>query len=138
MATTSSTGNDSKGGNAVDQFMAALDHPLKPELRLLREIILAVDPSIAEGIKWNAPSFRTVEYFATFNLRSRDCPQLILHFGAKVNEISKTGVQIADPERLLAWRGKDRAIVTFRDHAHLLSARDAFSRVLRQWIAHVA
>ena len=29
-------------------------------------------PGIREGVNWNAPSFRTTEYFATTNLREKD------------------------------------------------------------------
>ena len=39
---------------AVDQFMATLKHPCKTEIRALRKLILAVDPSIADGIKWRS------------------------------------------------------------------------------------
>jgi len=56
----------------VEAFLASLDHPFKPEILALRQVILGADPSIAEGIKWNAPSFRTSEYFATMHLRAKD------------------------------------------------------------------
>jgi hypothetical protein len=51
--------------------------------RGFRQIILDADASIAEGIKWNAPSFYTSEYFATIQLRAKDGVQVILHLGAK-------------------------------------------------------
>jgi hypothetical protein len=121
----------------VESFMQALDHPMKAGLQALRDIILAADPSIAEGIKWNAPSFRTTEYFATTNLRARDCAQLILHFGARVNTISSTGVTIDDPEKLLTWLGKDRATIRFSDMNSVHRQRDAFTAILRRWIVHV-
>jgi hypothetical protein len=50
---------------AVDDFMAALDHPFKRGIEALRKLVLGIDSSIAEGIKWNAPSFRTTEYFGS-------------------------------------------------------------------------
>lgn len=56
---------------AVDQFMASFDHPFKAETGTLYQALLGVDPSIAEGIKWSAPSWRTTEYFATTHLRSK-------------------------------------------------------------------
>jgi hypothetical protein len=68
---------------AVDRFMAALEHPHKPEIEALRQAICAVDPSIAEGVKWNAPSWRTTDYFATTHLRAKTGFGLILHLGAK-------------------------------------------------------
>ncbi len=71
--------------------------------------------SVSERIgvkKWNAPSFRTREYFATTNLRAKTGVGVILHFGAKVGEIAAGPKSIADPQ-------------------------SAFQAVLRQWIAYV-
>jgi hypothetical protein len=88
---------------AVDQFMATLKHPCKTEIQALRKLILAVDPSIADGIKWNSPSFRKGEYFATTNLRAKSGVGLILHLGAKLRELPAGGVRIDDPGKLLKW-----------------------------------
>jgi len=54
---------------AVDEFMDQLDHAFKAEVQEIRLTILSADATIAEGIKWNAPSYRTTDYFATTNLR---------------------------------------------------------------------
>jgi hypothetical protein len=78
---------------SVETFLASLDYPYRQELLALRQIILAADPSIAEGIKWKVPSFRTSEYFATMNLRVKKGIGVILHFGAKKGDISSTGVE---------------------------------------------
>jgi hypothetical protein len=118
----------------VETFLAALDHPFDREILALREIILGADPRIAEGIKWNAPSFRTSEWFATFHLRAKDGVQLILHLGAKKRAAA---VAIPDPESLLQWLGADRASVKFRDLDDVEAKRAAFSAVIRQWIEHV-
>jgi hypothetical protein len=122
---------------AVDDFMAALDHPRKVEIEALRKLILAVDPAIAEGIKWNAPSFRVTEYFATTNLRATAGIGVILHLGAKARDLPPGGIAIADPEGLLRWLGKDRAMVEFADLKTLKAKGEAFRAVLRQWITHV-
>ena len=50
---------------AVNEYMATLEHPCKAEIEVLREIVRGADASIQEGIKLKAPSFRTHEYFAT-------------------------------------------------------------------------
>lgn len=120
---------------SVDAFLAALDHPHKPEILALRRIILDVDPGVREGIKWNAPSFSTSEHFATFHLRAKDGVQIILHLGAKVRASAITGVVIADPSALLEWLAADRAAVKFRDLRDIEARGAAFSAVLRQWIA---
>ena len=137
MAASKRAAPTESGSSDVEDFMAKLDHPLKAELQTVRTMILGADPSIVEGIKWNSPSFRTTEYFATTNIRGKDVIQVIMHFGAKVNEISATGVVIDDPEKLLTWLGKDRATIKFADMKSIQSKRDAFSAILRQWIVHV-
>lgn len=122
---------------SVGAFLAALDHPRKAEILALRGIILGADARIAEGIKWNAPSFRTSEWFATFHLRARDCVQVILHFGARVRDRSAARAAIADPDALLEWLADDRASAKFRDMAAVEAKQSAFAAVIREWIRHV-
>jgi hypothetical protein len=121
----------------VDALLTALDHPRKQEIQALRRIILGADPAIGEGIKWNVPSFRTSEWFATFHLRAKAGVQVILHFGAKVRDRSAARAAIADPESLLVWLGPDRASATFRDLADVEAKESAFAVLIRQWIEHV-
>jgi hypothetical protein len=121
----------------VETFLAALDHPRRPEILALRQVILGADPGVAEGIKWNAPSFRTSEWFATFHLRAKDGVQVILHPGAKKRADSGGVAGIADPEGLLEWLAADRATVKFRDLADVEARGPAFAALLRRWIAHV-
>jgi Domain of unknown function (DU1801) len=119
---------------AVDEFMAALEHPFKAEIGTLRRAILAVDPSVAEGIKWNAPSWRTTEYFATTHLRSKAGLGLILHLGAKARELPEGGLVIDDTSSLLKWLGKDRAQVVFESAADLKAKLPALQALIKQWI----
>ena len=122
---------------AVDEFMGKLDHPFKPEIEAIRTTILGADSAVAEGIKWNAPSFRTTEYFATTNLREKTGAGVILHLGAKVRDVGREGLQINDPSGLLKWLAKDRAAVVFKDMADFTSKRAAFEGVIRHWITYV-
>ncbi len=133
MASAAKLPTPEAGTAEVAALMATLDHPLKAELVALRALIMSVDTGIAEGVKWNAPSFRTADWFATFNLRSKSDVQLILHFGAKVKNLGD--VAIADPAGLLKWLGKDRAMLSLADGAAIDSQRDAITALLRQWIA---
>lgn len=50
------------GEAAVAEFLRRLEHPLKAEIEALRRVLLAADPAVREGIKWNAPSFRRRSY----------------------------------------------------------------------------
>ena len=120
----------------VQSFIDALDHPLKGEIIVLRQLLLNTDPTISEEIKWNAPSFRTSEHFATMHLRAKDSLQLILHLGAKSKRAVPSGA-IADPENILKWLGPDRASVTFTGSGGLAQKGDALVAIIRQWITHV-
>lgn len=122
---------------AVDAFMRTLEHPFRAEIELLREILLGADPTVAEGIKWNVPSFRTSGYFATTHLRGKGTLGLIFHLGAKTRELPAGGLAIADPAHLLNWLGKDRAMIEFRTRAEIEAARDALAALVREWIRHV-
>ncbi|MDQ3489051.1 MAG: DUF1801 domain-containing protein [Acidobacteriota bacterium] len=120
---------------AVDAFMATLDHPQKAAIAALREVVRGADPSIDEGVKWNAPSFRTHEYFAATHLRAKIGIGLILHLGAKVRD--EAAVRIEDPEGLLVWLAADRAVVHFADVDDVHAREKALQGVVRQWIAFV-
>lgn len=124
------------GSAAVDAFLAGCMHPHKADIETLRLAILAVDPSISEGIKWKSPSFRTAQdYFATTHLRAKTGLGLILHRGAKPRPLPPGGLQIADPEGLLHWLAPDRAMLSFPSSAALQQAIPALQALLRQWIA---
>lgn len=124
-------------GAAVDALMAGLAHPHKAAIEALRRAILAADPSIAEGVKWNAPSFRTHEYFATVHLRAKTGIALILHRGAKARADTADAACFEDPDGLLHWLGPDRAQVLFADAGDLARRTGALQALLRRWIAMV-
>jgi hypothetical protein len=122
---------------AVDALMQRLRHPAADQIQVLRAAILETDPSIREGVKWNAPSFRTHEYFATTNLRTNEGVGIILHFGAKVRKVAASSESIKDSRKLLNWLAKDRATVNFADLNDLAAKKKAFQAILLQWIAYV-
>lgn len=120
----------------VDAFMAALEHPLAPQIRAVRSIILASSSKIEEGIKWNAPSFRTTEYFATFHLRSTKEVQVIFHLGAK-KRARIPEMKICAPEGMLRWLAKDRCSVTLGTGDDFKERCAALEKLVREWIAYV-
>lgn len=122
---------------AVTAFMATLEHPAKREIEALRKIILGAHPDIGEGIKWNAPSFRTSEFFATVHLRAKHGVQLIFHLGAKARDIAPQGLRVDDPTQLLHWISSDRASVSFSDMKDVDAKRSALKHLVREWIQHV-
>ena len=133
----------------MQRFLDALSIEYKPAASLLREIIVGASPLIREGIKWNNPSFRTTEWFATMNFRllgksSKPVPKsaegsfrIVLHRGAKVRATPADGVKIDDPASLLEWLSADRAVVTFGSFADIESKQKELREVIQQWIVWV-
>lgn len=80
----------------VDVFMKQLDHPFKADIDRLRVAMRGVDPKITEEIKWNAPSFKIDEHFATFKLHPPKHIQIVLHTGAKPKAPQKS-FSLEDP-----------------------------------------
>jgi hypothetical protein len=118
---------------AVTALLDGIDHPQRAEIDAVRKTIRSADGAISEGVKWNSPSFRTTEWFATVNLRSKEQLQVILHLGAKVRAGQKRPA-IEDPNGLLKWLGDDRAMATLSDKA---ADRNALAAIVRQWIKFV-
>lgn len=130
-----STGADTT--RAVDEFMGKLDHPFKAEIQEIRLATLSADLTISEGIKWNSPSYRTTEYFATTNLREKTGIGVILHLGAKIRDANPDGLAVNDPDGLLKWLARDRASIVFKDLDDFHLKRGAFIRIIQQWMAYV-
>lgn len=122
----------------VDAFMAQLQHPLKETAVYLRKFILAVDPSIGEGIFWNSPTFyytgvmepfdpKTYKrYLVGYNLFKQDAIRLIFLFGATV----------PNPDGLLTGRFKDqRKIASFSSVAEVKAREADLALVLKALIS---
>jgi len=128
--------------DSVDAFMERLVHPLKPAMEAVRSTILGASPRIAEGIKWNAPSFyvrETGQFFATVNVCARGmappCVLVILHQDAKVRDDITRGLTISDPYQLLEWLATVRCAARFYDVKQVRARKTAFLHIVRQWIA---
>lgn len=118
----------------VDSFLDSLEHPRQVEVQQLRLAILAAEPDVTETIKWNAPNFRYAgEDRVTFRLQPRGRFQVVLHRGVHVRG-DDDPVQVPDPEGLLTWLARDRAVITL-DGAEMTPARlVAVTTVVGHWL----
>lgn len=121
---------------AVERLMTELDHPMKDGIEFLRGLIRGMDSSIVEEVKWNAPSYRLADHFATFKLRPPTCIQLVLHTGAKV-KAKPTKFVVSDPEGLLSWRAPDRAVLTLKTASDAKLKASAVKNIISQWIGQL-
>ena len=117
---------DENQKEAVDAFLAQLDHPLKAEIEVVRAIILRASADVRERIKWNAPSFFFREDIGAFNLRSRTFVHLILVFPERVTMVD-------DP--ILEGDHVRRREVKFRDMADVGAKERSLQRIIAAWAA---
>ncbi|MCS5720365.1 DUF1801 domain-containing protein [Herbiconiux sp. CPCC 205763] len=126
----------------VDALVAGLVSPREADIQRLRSIIRATDARITESVKWNSPSYAlartdgTAIDFATLNLRPGNTVRVVLHTGAKPDPAHPELV-IDDPDGLLKWLGRNRAIVAFADTGALDARAEGFGAALRQWISQL-
>ena len=114
-----------KKKETVDEYMDKLEHPLKAEVQVIRDIIKAVSENIAEEVKWNAPSFSYKDYIATFNLRAQQHVHLIFH-NPNIASIKN---------EILEGNYPDRRMVYFTDMNDVNAKKAALESVVRELMA---
>lgn len=123
------------GPEQVAEFMAKLEHPLKEEIELVRQIVLSSADSIREHIKWNAPSFFIEnDDRITFNLKGKGFFRLIFHCGAKARPEAAKEPLFVDHTGLLEWQANDRALEKFIDMEDIKAKEDGLRLVIGEWI----
>lgn len=123
------------GTAEVDRLLAGRPHPLAREIDATRAAICSADPSIREGVKWNGPSFRTTEWFATIHLRSTESVQVILHLGAKARRPAR--LEVDDPAGLVRWLAPDRGMLDLGAGMPLRARLPAVRVLISQWVRYL-
>ncbi len=123
------------GPDQVEAFLNKLEHPLKPEIEAVRNIILRANSQLREHIKWNAPSFHDqAEDRITFHLRGKDFFLLVFHCGAKAKERADKGPLFEDTTGLLQWVAADRATVRLTSMEDVITKKDKLVEVINKWL----
>ncbi len=125
--------DDSPG---VTALVAGMTHPLKTTLEAVRGTILAADSGITEGVKWNSPSFYCHGWFATISSRKPTQLDVVFYCGAKVRADSTVKEVIDDPDCLLTWPSKDRALLSFKSDADFQARLTPFQGIVRSWAGY--
>ena len=109
----------------VDKFIDELDHPLKAEVQMLREIIRNVNKDLTEQIKWNAPTFSYKgEYLVTFNLWEKKKIHLVFH-NPMISKVKST---------LLEGDYDHRRMAYFSDKKDIQAKKPALEKALKDLI----
>lgn len=118
----------------VTSFLDKETHPYRNEIEKLRELILKAHKDLTENIKWNGPNYSIGDQDRiTMRIHPPKQIQIIFHRGAKVLEAPKNKL-IKEDFGLLAWKGNDRAVATFKNMDNIVSREKEFERIVKDWI----
>jgi hypothetical protein len=129
----SETAEHARPSRAVDDYLATLRHAHKEEIAAVRKVVMSADPSIHEGLKWNAPSFWHGDWFATFHLPAKGGLMLVIHRGAKVKAAESTQY-VDDPDNILQWITNDRCAVTFDGMTSVKRKATPLRAIIKSWV----
>ncbi len=113
----------------VEQYMAALEHPMKAEIERLRAIIRAASDQLSERIKWNAPSYYYREDIVTFGPPARKLDEVMLVFH------HPSVVGISSP--ILEGNYKDRRLVIIKNMLEVETHQAELAHILHEIIAAI-
>jgi hypothetical protein len=108
----------------VDEYLKKKVHPLSDEINRVREIILATDDRITEGIKWQSPTFMYKGNIASYFMNAKKHVSLMFHKGATIN----------DPTGLLDGDGKEGRTAKFYSMDDIEEKKPKLESVIKEWI----
>jgi len=111
----------------VALYMEKWDHPLKPEVETIRNLIKKANSKIAERIKWNAPSYYYINDIVTFGPVRQGRILLVFHHPFVVNVKSK----------LLEGDYNGRRLVYFDSMKAIKTNKKEVERILNEIIDHI-
>lgn len=128
------TNRIAKLNSEVTDFLDGQNHPYRKEIEELRNCILTANNNLTENIKWNGPNYCfDNEDRITMRIQPPKQVQLVFHCGAKVKEQPKAKL-IREDFGMLAWKGNDRAIVTFKNMQDVENAKADLTKIVIEWI----
>ncbi len=105
----------------VDAWLKASEHPLKPAIKRVREIILRADKRVGECIKWKSPTFTFEGNIASINPNTKKKVSLMFHRGVELKS------------KALEGGGDTVRYMYFDDLAAVEAKEKALTTVIKQW-----
>lgn len=118
----------------VTDFLDEQNHPYRKEIEQLRICILTANRDLTENIKWNGPNYCfDSKDRITMRINPPKQLQIIFHCGAKVQVQPKEKL-IKENFDILAWKGNDRAIATFKNMQDIENGKNHLTKIINEWI----
>jgi hypothetical protein len=123
----------------VTQHIRQLDQSIQPIVEQLRQIILSIDKTIGERIKWNNPSF-----YYTGEMKASDPKEYkreLIVFNLHKNRIMlvfPSGAKVNDTTGFLEGDYTDgRRITIFKDPEDVVAREKALRKIIKTWLSLV-
>lgn len=123
----------------IAELIKALPAPAAKAVNYLRKLVLAVDPEIAEHVKWNSPAFYFAGEMKPFDPKEYKRDLIVTNLRGKVILlIMPTGAKLKKSVGLKAEDFKDgRRIITFKDLADIKAGEKELVKLVREWLSLV-
>jgi hypothetical protein len=107
----------------VEAWFAQLDHPMKPVMLRVREVILGADGRLSEAMKWQSPTFMYEGNLASIDPHAKRWVSVLFHRGA----------EIPGQHALLQGGGKLARYARFETLADVDAHRAELETAVRAW-----
>lgn len=121
----------------VDEFLSDQTPEKLEQINTLRKIIMRIEPTLIENIKWNAPNYvYKGEDRITFNLMNRQNQvKVLIHMGATKKENKAAKPVLVDDEGIVEWNSDIRGTLAFKDLQEITSREASLEKVIKRWLA---
>lgn len=120
----------------VTEHIEKLPKEIQPAIAYLRQLILSIDPEIAEQIKWNSPAFRYTGKMKPFDPKEYKQDILVMNLRKdKIMCVLPTGAILTKNIKILEGDYTDgRRIITFKDFADIKAKENELKKVIKEWL----
>lgn len=124
----------------VDEFLADQPAEKLEQIDFIRQLILRIEPSLTENLKWNAPNYVfQAEDRITFNTMNKEgIVKLVLHMGASRKENKKGKPVLSNDFGIVDWNSDIRGTISFEDTNDTKDKEEVLAKVLTNWLSIAA
>lgn len=126
----------STASEQVSAHIQQLSPALQPAIEYLRQLMLSVDPMIAEHIKWNSPAFYYAGEMKPFAAKEYKRDILVMNLrNDQITCVLPTGMSIQQNTAILEGDYTDgRRMIRFQDLSDIQAKEAALRATIQEWL----
>ena len=120
----------------VSAHIQQLSPALQPAIEYLRQLMLSIDPMIAEHIKWNSPAFYYAGEMKPFAAKEYKRDILVMNLrNDQITCVLPTGMSIQQNTAILEGDYTDgRRMIRFQDLSDIQAKEAALRATIQEWL----